>query len=207
MGRPKALLPRSDGRSFITAVIDTAFAGGVDGVVIVIGPPHGRLIAQAIDEEVRAQPSGSPRRPAVVLARNAHPERGMLSSVQTGIAALSPDTSAALIWPVDVPYVQPTTVRCLCERGADRIVVPVHNGRGGHPLLVSRPWFSAVQKLAAARGLRAVLEDHRSAVLRWAVDDEGVLHDIDTPEDYRTRPATSPPPAEDERKEEGHSRA
>jgi molybdenum cofactor cytidylyltransferase len=67
-------------------------------------------------------------------------------------------------------------------------VVPVHQGRGGHPLRLGREWLAEVMTLDPARGLKALLEAHADRVTRLAVDDRAVLVDVDTPEDYaRTR--------------------
>ena len=61
----------------------------------------------------------------------------MLSSVQAGLDALSRRVTAALVWPVDIPFVAPATVRTLVMHDGT-IVVPQHQGRGGHPLRLGR---------------------------------------------------------------------
>src|SRR5207248_38869 len=78
MGEPKALLRTPDGRRYVEAIVETARAGGCDRVVVVLGPPHGEAIRASLP-------------PAVADAWNANPERGMLSSVQAGLAALAAD--------------------------------------------------------------------------------------------------------------------
>jgi len=181
MGEPKALLRRADGRSYVEAIVETARAGGCDEIVVVLGPPHGEAIRAALPAGVRA-------------AWNGEPERGMLSSVQAGLAAVAGAASppraveAALIWPVDIPFVEAATVRTLVTQDGT-IVVPVHHGRGGHPLRVARAHFDEIATLDPARGLKALVDAHAAAVIRLPVDDRGVLVDVDTPEDYaRTRP-------------------
>jgi molybdenum cofactor cytidylyltransferase len=170
MGEPKALLRTPDGRRYVEAIADTARAGGCDDVVVVLGPPHGETIRAAL--------------PSLAVAWNEHPERGMLSSVQAGVQALAGD---ALIWPVDIPFVAAATVRTLVMHGGT-IVVPVHNGRGGHPLRLAHAHFAEVMTLDPARGLKALLDAHAADVTRLAVDDAAVLVDVDTPDDYaRTR--------------------
>ncbi|MCU1277947.1 MAG: hypothetical protein JWM53_1493, partial [bacterium] len=133
MGEPKALLRTPDGRRYVEAIADSARAGGCDRVVVVLGPPHGESIRTALP-------------PAVATAWNAAPERGMLSSVQAGLAALSAEVDVALVWPVDIPFVDAATVRALVVHSGT-IVVPVHNDRGGHPLRLSRAHFAEVMTL------------------------------------------------------------
>jgi len=172
MGEPKALLCTPDGRRYVEAIADTARTGGCDEVLVVLGPPHG--------EAIRAALSAAPLR----VAWNPNPERGMLSSVQAGLGGVAGD---ALIWPVDIPFVAVATVRTLVMHGGT-IVVPLQNGRGGHPLRLARAHFAEVMTLDPARGLKALLEAHAAEVTRLPVDDPKVLVDVDTPDDYaRTR--------------------
>src|SRR5207248_2773915 len=74
MGRPKALLPVGD-TTFAGLIVRTAQSAGAAEIVFVLGPPHGELIRPGLP-------------PGVRTAWNADPGRGMLSSIQTGIAAL-----------------------------------------------------------------------------------------------------------------------
>jgi molybdenum cofactor cytidylyltransferase len=107
--------------------------------------------------------------------------------VERGSDALPPSVDAALVWPVDIPFVGVATVHALVVHDGT-IVVPVHNHRGGHPLRVARACFAEIAALDPARGLKALLDGHRERVVRMPVDDRGVLVDVDTPEDYaRTR--------------------
>jgi len=174
MGEPKALLRTPDGRRYVDAIAETAVAAGCDQVVVVLGPPHGESIRGVLPA-------------AATAAWNAEPARGMLSSVQAGIAALPPGVAAALIWPVDIPFVEIATARMLVVHDGT-IVVPVHNARGGHPLRVARAHFAEIMTLDPARGLKALIDAHATEVVRLPVADGGVLVDVDTPDDYaRTR--------------------
>jgi CTP:molybdopterin cytidylyltransferase MocA len=178
MGEPKALLRTPDGRRYAEAIAETARAAGCEEVIVVLGPPHGDTIRAAL--------------PAMSVAWNAHPEHGMLSSAQAGLAALPAPHGdgagdAVLIWPVDIPFVDVATVRTLVMHHGT-IVVPLHNGRGGHPLRLARAHFAEVATLDPSRGLKALLDVHAREVTRLPVDDAAVLVDVDTPDDYaRTR--------------------
>jgi molybdenum cofactor cytidylyltransferase len=168
MGRPKALVRTPDGRSFLETILDTARAAGIGPIRVVLGPPHGSLIAEVLPAKVS-------------MAENAHPERGMLSSVQAGVSAL-PAVQATLIWPVDIPAVRVATVRALVDTDEDSIVIPTHDGRGGHPLRLPARCFPALLALDPGVGLRQLISAEGASVRRWPVDDPNVLVDIDTPE-------------------------
>ena len=67
---------------------------------------------------------------------------------------------------------------------ADRlacIVVPELDGSAGHPVGFSREFFAELIALQGDRGARSVIDAHPDAVQRVAVDDPGVLTDIDQP--------------------------
>ncbi len=126
-------------------------------------------------------------RPGVVTVRNPNPEHGMFSSVRTGVAALPDALTGFFVLPADCPFVAPRTHAALlaafARHGSARPVIPVHAGRGGHPVLL--PASARQTILAAPPGatLRAVLGD--LAPERLPVDDPAVLTDLDTPADLR----------------------
>jgi CTP:molybdopterin cytidylyltransferase MocA len=170
-GQPKALLRTSDGRSYVQRIADAAKSGGAQGVVVVIGTPHGDKIKKAL-------PAG------VAPTTNPMPERGMLSSVQVGIAALAPKATGALVWPVDTPYVKPETVRAILDAAPGKVVVPMHGGKGGHPVRIPRTRFGELAALAPDATLKALIDARPDLVERLEVNDPGVLTDIDTPDDH-----------------------
>jgi molybdenum cofactor cytidylyltransferase len=178
VGGPKALLRAPDGRTFLARIVETARAAGAGGVLVVVGPPHGDAIKKAL-------PSGA----GVVV--NPRPERGMLSSVQSGILALPRTTVAALIWPVDVPYVGLETVRAILAASPGKLIVPQHGAdkkvRGGHPVRVPRARFAELTALDPEVGLKALIDARPDNVERLSVADKNILVDIDTPEDHARR--------------------
>src|SRR2546421_479264 len=98
---------------------------------------------------------------------------------------------AVLAWPVDHPLVRPATVRRLLEAAGQhpgRAVIPRFEGRGGHPTLFPRTLYAALLALPEEAGARALFSRHPEAVLRLDVDDPGVCHDVDTPDDYARLP-------------------
>ncbi len=123
-----------------------------------------------------------------VFVRNADYTRGMLSSIRTGLASAPANWTAALIALGDQPLVLAAHVRALVEAhacDAERIFVPGHAGRRGHPLLLPRRYWSEAQTQHDDTGLRGLLTAHAAevTVLDLATDD--VLTDMDTPQDYR----------------------
>ncbi len=172
-GEPKALLP-VDGRTGVRRIAEVCLADGFSPVVVVVG-----LHRSAVAHELRGLD--------VQLVDSEHWEEGRTASVQTGLASL-PEEQDVLLWPVDHPFVAPRTVDALLSaRETDLIgvwFIPTYEGRGGHPVLwrpiVGRDIFD----LRPDAPIRSLLPEFGPQVRRVAVDDPGVVANVDTPEDY-----------------------
>lgn len=172
MGRPKALLPIG-GRPAIEVICATLREAGAGDIVVVVGKYAGEIRGAADLRGVR-------------VVENLLWETGRTSSVQAGLAALAPAASATLLALVDMPFVRAETVRTIlaAPRATKRrpgVVVPVHGGRRGHPILVFRDLFPRIAALGPDDPLYVVVR--AAQCLEVSVDDAGVLVDLDTPQD------------------------
>ena len=184
-GHPKALLTTTTGKTFVQQIAETAKAAGSGGVYVVIGAPHGDPIKKRLP-------------PGVGTCTNPRPDRGMLSSIESGLQSLPQNASGVLIWPVDHPLVHVDTVRAILSAAPSKIIVPIHNGKGGHPVRIPRARFGDISSLSPDVGLRQLFELHADKVERLNVDDEGIHVDVDTQADYdklRSVPALEEPVA------------
>jgi molybdenum cofactor cytidylyltransferase len=151
--------------------LDTLLAAGLEEVVVVLGPT-----GVPIAEEIADLP--------VTLAWNAAPDSDMAASIQVGLAKVSRQTETLLIFPADYPLVAPATIARLLtasEQQPEKIIIPTHLGRKGHPVLFPRPILAELANLPTLRDL--VRHDPRRLSL-LAVEDEAILLDMDTPEEY-----------------------
>lgn len=114
-------------------------------------------------------------------------DRGMFSSIQTGVRHLSPDGDAFFLQPADIPLVRPETLQSLLAARREkkaRICYPCSNGRRGHPPLISASLIPAIESFDGTGGMRELLSRHRDEAANIEVFDPGIHLDIDTPEDY-----------------------
>jgi molybdenum cofactor cytidylyltransferase len=115
-------------------------------------------------------------------------ERGMYSSVATGVAAADPAAEWLAVLPVDAPLVRAETIgglaRAAVVEGRAEVVYPTSEGRRGHPPLFRQSLRESVLSREPAGGLRALLAEHDDRALEVPVADPGVLVDMDTPDDY-----------------------
>jgi molybdopterin converting factor subunit 1 len=112
----------------------------------------------------------------------------MRQSVELGLEALERDVPPELVilCPGDAPGITPDLVASLLELAArrrDGIVIPCHEGRRGHPIVL--PWGVAaeVRTLPADVGVNALVARHKDRVIERTVPDPGLIADLDTPED------------------------
>jgi molybdenum cofactor cytidylyltransferase len=181
MGRPKLLLPYLDG-TIVGALVASLRAAGVETVCLVTARGDEALRAWAATE-------------GLLLAVNPEPERGMLSTIHEGIAALGGAAAltargeALAVSPADLPAVRPETIsEVIRRREAARapLALPVWRGRHGHPLVIAPGLIPEIGELDPAVGLRQLRDRYAASTLWIEVDDPGVVQDVDTPEDYRT---------------------
>ena len=173
MGTQKLLLPYGK-NTIVETVVDNVLESNVDHVLMVLGS-DGEKVKELIGD-----------RP-VTYCQNSMPENGMLSSVLTGMKALPEDANAALIFLGDQPDISPSVINSVIDAYKGDlygIVIPVHDHKRGHPLLVDLKYRKDIFKLDLEMGLRSLMHHFPQDVLEVEVDEEGILVDIDTREDY-----------------------
>ena len=164
MGRPKQLL-QFEGQTFLDSLIER-FEGICAPIIVVLG--------YAADEVRAGIASGA----QVEIVVNPAPERGMLSSLQCGLARVPHD---ALFTPVDLPGISRETIERLAAADGP-VVIPTFGGRKGHPVRVSHDVIAELLALPVDAQARDAIRRHDPQLI--AVDDARILHDVDTPADY-----------------------
>lgn len=173
MGQPKMLLPFG-GATIIEAVAHAALASVADDVSVVLG---------AGKEIIRKTIAHLP----VEVVVNTEFHLGMLSSIQCGFHSLPADTQATVIMLGDQPTIPSEAVDRVIDawrQSGKGLVLPVYDGRRGHPLLVDMRYREQVLNLHPSAGMRTILTSHTTDILEVPVDIPAVLKDIDTPDDY-----------------------
>ncbi|QHG66155.1 nucleotidyltransferase family protein [Pseudomonas putida] len=113
--------------------------------------------------------------------------QGLGHSLAAGAASLvDSEAQAVAILLGDMPWVAPETLGLLArEAGGSTIVLPCHDGQQGHPVLFGRDFWPALARLTGDEGARSVVRAHPDRCVRLAVEDAGVLRDVDTPDALR----------------------
>jgi len=130
----------------------------------------------------------------VEAVQNRDYQAGMFSSVQTGVQVVAEGSFFLAL--ADMPGVTAAIYRNLLKWGErlDRVaqgspyaVIPQFKGKKGHPLLLSAELRAGILRSESSKTLRDVLAGVPTLIV--PVDEPGILQDIDTPADYRSRSA------------------
>jgi molybdenum cofactor cytidylyltransferase len=173
MGQFKPLLTL-DGCPVIASTINTFRHAGITRVTVVTGHEAAQLHPLLKDMDIAS-------------VHNPDYASGMYSSVQAGLRSLPEDIDACFLLPADIALVRPATVKTIALHYALRrtpIVYPAFQGKCGHPPLIANSLFAEILTTGGKGGLCALLQRHETDASKVEVFDEGILLDMDTPEDY-----------------------
>jgi molybdenum cofactor cytidylyltransferase len=172
MGAQNKLLADVGGVPMVRRVAEAALESKAQPVLVVTG--H-----QAAD--VGAALSGLDVR----LVANPDYATGLASSLKAGIGAVPEDCEGALILLGDMPGVTAEHVDRLVDvfvEAPECIVVPVHGGRQGNPVLWPRRYFPELLRLDGDAGAKRLIAAHREDVREVDVGTDAIFADVDTPE-------------------------
>ena len=176
-GDTKLLLPWGpEGIPMVAAVAATLKAAGLGRIVAVLGHR-----ADAVGAALAGR--------GVETVMNPDHAEGMSTSLAVGVRAAPAEAGGYLIALGDMPAVTAGTVSLLCRafEAAEppAIAAPMYAGRRGHPVLFGRAYRKELLDLSGDLGARSLFARHAGRVVEVAVDDEGVLTDVDTERQYR----------------------
>ena len=176
MGRPKQLL-EWQGKPLLQHSLESLINSAVDEIILVLGHEADRIRATL------------PALPIKIVI-NPDYQQGMASSLRRGLLAADRSSEAFLVLLADQPGIGPeimnTIIRTFRQADPRRgIVRPVCRGRRGHPVLIGAQYREEVLRLQGDLGARQILMNHPGDVLEIDVEDNAILEDIDTPEEYQ----------------------
>lgn len=164
------LLTLIDSEPMLRRTVNSLLEGGADRCVVVVSPDSEAAVQSALN--------GLP----VTLTVNPKPRRGMFSSIQCGVAHLRAVDWGVLL-PGDMPYVRPETIATVLAAAirSGRSACASHDGRRGHPLVVSTALRDLILQAPSDDTLKAVRS--RDGCVEIDVPDPGIHHDVDRPGD------------------------
>jgi molybdenum cofactor cytidylyltransferase len=187
MGQPKMLLPWGE-TTVLGQVVRMFSAGLSEKNGQPVGPDFEILVVtggtRALVEAEVVRLAG--QYPLRIVYNPNYALGGMVSSIQAGLAALGPETRAALIGLGDQPQVRQETVRKIWTaftQTESSLIIPSFQNRRGHPWLADRKVWPEILALPPSTNPRQFLDAHAGQI-QYVAADESILQDLDTPEDY-----------------------
>jgi nicotine blue oxidoreductase len=165
---PKPLL-QLGGQTLLARALSSALGSRLAPVLCVVSDAE-------VEDEVPEQ---------VEVVHNPDPTRGIASSLQTALTALTGNEriGAVVVGLADQPLVGAEAYRRLANARDDEtpLAVATYGGVRGNPVMIARPLWPDALALAGDEGARVLIR--RFGAREVPCDDTGEPTDIDTPED------------------------
>lgn len=171
-GEPKQLL-KWRRKPFVRVVAETALRAGLSPVIVVTGAHAEKVEAVIHDLDVKA-------------IHNNDWKDGQGSSIRAGTPHIPDECGGAIFLLADQPQVNASILHALKDKHAEGlypIVAPMVIDRRANPVLFDRSAFADLMTIEGDTGGRAIFHKHRVEYLPW--HDDGLLLDVDTPEQYQ----------------------
>jgi molybdenum cofactor cytidylyltransferase len=199
MGSPKALL-EYQGRPFLEHLLQITVHPKIGVRRVVLGAhaePIAKNIALAADEIVINADWEKGQLSSIQAAIRSLPDfkeaRAQKDSAQQQTyrpadktEGRAPGIDGLLLCLIDHPLISAALVNYLIEQfyaaGCAKIVLPVHAGRRGHPLIFPALLFQELLHAPEDRGARAVVWAHAAEVVEVPTEEEGCILNLNDPE-------------------------
>ncbi|MGB9464819.1 MAG: nucleotidyltransferase family protein [Candidatus Acidiferrum sp.] len=171
MGSPKALLPYQ-GRPFLEHLLDVAHHSKISVRRVVLGAD-----AEPIAKEVNLEHD------EIVI--NPDWERGQLCSIQAALRSLPPNTDGIVLFLIDHPLISSVLVDDLVAtfyNSGKPIVLPVYEGRRGHPVIFSSALYQELMNAPLETGARSVVWAHAGEIQIVQTNEEGCVLNLNDPD-------------------------
>jgi len=172
MGSNKLLAP-IEGVPMVARAVDAALSSQAEPVIVVVGNEAERVKAALAGRDV-------------TFVANPDFAEGLSASLKRGIAAVPATSDGALVCLGDMPRVAASDLDRLIAAfnpvEGRAICVPVREGKRGNPVLWGRRFFAEILGVAGDVGAKHLIGAYPEAVAEVAMDGDGVLIDIDTPQ-------------------------
>lgn len=173
MHTQKLLLPW-DEKTIIAAVVENIFRSGISNIMVVLGS-HSAEVRTALSSY------------QVSFCLNDKFREGMFSSVVCGFSALPGNAEAALLFLGDQPFIPEEVPGKVIEKWQETrkgIIIPIAEGKRGHPSLFDLKYREVISLLDPETGLRSLALKFPGDVAEVEIYNPEILHDIDTKNDY-----------------------
>lgn len=171
---PKSYLLYKGGKTFLENLAEGYSRAGIKKSCIVINKEYCEGEWEQFFERAKL---------FISIIEKTNSAQGRFHSLKLGLKNL-PDIEFCFIHNVDNPFIDMNTIEYLWrQRKSYGYTVAVHNGKRGHPLLISKYVIQRINELEDNEyNLKDILSEFPMRVAE--VDSQEILLNINTPEDY-----------------------
>lgn len=172
-GSPKALA-QINHEPAITFIQKKFLSTSCDELIIVLGAHADQIKAHVLNHK------------RIRIVYNKDYSLGQTSSVQAGLCDVSSETSAALLWPVDCPFIDASTVDLMLKSFIAQpalISIPTIDDKRGHPPVLAFPLFQHIRSLSKNLGINTLFDLHQDEIHYVPVNDPGIRLTFNTPQE------------------------
>jgi molybdenum cofactor cytidylyltransferase len=184
MGQLKQVMPWGEGGTVIGEVVGRlGRVAALAEIVVVTGRDRETVQACVSQALAGAQRVAAPVR---TVFNPKFAEAEMARSVEAGLNVLPDNVLAALVVLGDQPQLRPAVIEALIQRWRETqapVVAPFYQGQRGNPVLLDRAVWPLVRALPDSANPRQIFQA-AGRMERVEVEDDTILRDLDTPEDY-----------------------
>ena len=110
-------------------------------------------------------------------------EQGMGASLSFAAKQIG-DWAGCLVCLADMPFIKASTYSDIATQlTSEGIIIPTFQSQAGNPVAFGKKYFNQLKQLQGDSGGKSILSGNPESVLKMAVDDAGILQDIDTEND------------------------
>lgn len=175
MGKLKQLLPLGQS-TILEKTIENVASSRVDETIVVLGYQAEKIISRINSAPVK-------------IIVNPLYQDGMSTSIIAGLMAIETEADAVMLVLADQPFIDSQIINHMLDEYKSHnkgIVIPVHRGKRGHPVIISLRYKSELLNLKGDIGAREVIPRHSDDVHEVKVGSPRITLDIDTEENYKS---------------------
>jgi len=169
------LIKKIQGIPLIKLSVKNILASSISELVIVLGHQK-EIIEKLIDENKK-----------IKIVFNKDFEKGMATSIKTGIKNLSKETEAFFICLGDMPMVNKDIFNLLIKsKNNKEIIVPTYKNKQSNPILFSKSMIKKIMTIQGDVGAKKILELNKDKILDIETNDQAITKNFNTLSDFNS---------------------
>ena len=175
MNGENKLAKEIQGIPLIKHSVKNILASSINELIIVLGHQKG-IIEKLIDKNER-----------IKFVFNKDFEKGMATSIKTGVKNLSKETGAFFVCLGDMPLINKDILNMLIKsKSKKEIIVPTYKNKQGNPVLFSISMKEKIMTIDGDVGAKKILELNKDKILNIETNDQSTTKNFNTLNDFNS---------------------